>query len=421
MKFSNLQLFRSSVSQILGLMASSIGSFLLWLLAAHRYSPQDVGVAAGIVAFVTLLSTILSAGLGQFLLVAQTQGQWIISSRLIGLIVVGEPCLAALICASIFRGTRGIVGIDALAAVAIFAFGLSLTSLQDSIYVSAGQLVDIPLKAVAISLGRLLLVLYPLHSIDSQSMLLIVLVLPQVLAGIVWGLCRLPKAIKRQERKQNNQSTKPILQLLGVGYLYALSVTANGYILPAIATNALKASDAAVFYVTWMVASLPSVVSGSVANALVARLGAKRDVLVQLRRILTSYCVVAAGMTILLALMGPLILHLYGAHYQQGKVALWVLLFGQAFSGIGMVLLAFARLLGDTRSTTVTIGAWLLCVVGVGVLGIPTGTVVGIALLYMVGNIAAAMAVGTLVFRHIISNRAPSEGKQTATLGSASQ
>src|SRR5205823_6496585 len=137
------------------------------------------------------------------------------------------------------------------------------------------------------------------------------------LFGVAWAIFRLPKALDQLGQMQGNQPTTRIVHLLGIGYLYALSVAANAFALPAVATNVLSADDAAAFYVAWMLASLLSVLASAVANAVVAGPISQEKIYERMCRVMSIYCLITLVGGAMLALAGPLVLHLYGARYQQ--------------------------------------------------------------------------------------------------------
>jgi O-antigen/teichoic acid export membrane protein len=408
-RFPAHRILRLSASQVLGLLISSVGSFGLWLLAAQRFTPDDVGVAASAISFATLVSTLATSGLGQYLLASlarrQTAARVQMTYRTIALGVLTSAVASAVAFAIIDRAPFGF----AHAAVGLFAAGLSLANLQDSVYICAGKVLDVPLKGCAITLGRIALVALPLPGISGDVALIAAIVLPQIFFASVWALWRMPDAIIGIERQSHKRdSRREQFGLLSVGYLYSLTLSTISLAVPATATNALTADQAAVFYVAWMITSTAGIISTALANSIVSSPLKQEGFLYRLSLAVAVYSATAAALSMAILLGAPWVLRQFGEQYLQVISTLRILLVGQFFSGASAILLASARAVGAIRISVLMAVVWLIGGAVAPCIGLANGSMASIATAFAAGNAAAASITGVIVFGYAVSWQRPS-------------
>lgn len=409
------RLVRLSLGQIVGLVTSSVGSFVMWWLAARTFPPATIGETAGVVAFGTLVATVCVSGLGQYLLTTLGATSSVLRRRLALGTILGGAVASMGIAAVAHAMLDGHAGRTVLASVALFAFGLSVTTLQDSVYVVAGIVVDLAAKAITLNVVRIGAVGVVALLEPNLTALLLAIVLPQVVVGVGWALIRSPRALRQIEQSEIPDEQRRRVHVLGVSYLYALAIALVTFGLPALVTNGLSPQDAAIFYIVWMLASILSIVASAVANTVVATALPKSLMMTNIRRLVLPFLGAEALLAIGLAIVGPVLLSFFGDHYAPGHGVLFVLIAGQFCSAVAVLLVAIARQGGSPRFISLLISLWVGGV-AVTIAGVAIGSLVAVARTYALGSAAATGMIAIAVVRYASSSTEPARSHMTPIL-----
>jgi hypothetical protein len=288
----------------------------------------------------------------------------------------------------------------------LFAISLTITNTQDSIYICAGSARDVVAKAFVISALKPPLVLLAAGGgIQASSSpyvpLVLALLVPSLVAGVAWQVLRAPQSVQQIIESTPIEGVR-LRDLLGVGYLYALSSSLVSWGVPAMATNTLAPSISALFYVAWTIASLVGSVSAAVANVVVSRARRAGEVL-NATRIVIGQGGFLLGLATVILLVAPLFLQVFGNYYQSATPILAVLLVGQACSGIGAVLIGFARRTAPATHVVVAVTTWVIGGFGVPALAARSGAVDFLGA-YALGS-AVALGLVVLELRPAASRR----------------
>lgn len=312
-------------------------------MAARQFAPTEVGRASHLIALGGLVSTIVAAGLGQYLLAAlpaaRQRGMLLFRVMAVG---IGASVLVSAILGLFLHGESQVPSILLLATIAVTA---TITTLQDALYVFAHSTRDIAAKAGFITLARLasLAVLVPLlgNAIAAYWGLVLLLAIPQMTVSVAWLALRTSSLLSIT---RSTSPAKPTVSMLAVGYAFALTAAAVTWGIPAVVTSELEPERAALFYTSWVLGSIVGTVPSSLANALVASAPAisVRHVAV----VMSAQLLVSVALLISLIAAAPWLSGMFGANYAAMPSILPALATGQLAVGVSVVLIAYLRVAG---------------------------------------------------------------------------
>jgi O-antigen/teichoic acid export membrane protein len=357
------QLYRTGYYLIIGTGITSLLGVAFWALAAHSYSAHEVGQNAAAISAMTLVSGVCSLGLSAVLvrylpiagtadkrLVVGSYGLTTVLSLIFGAIVaatssVWSPTLDFL------REPGWLLGFTlATAATTVF-------TLQDSVLTGLRAARWIPLENSLYALGKLVLLIG------------LAALLPSAGPFVAWNLPLLPaivlinylifrKLLPRYRSFGELDRSKVIRMAAGNygGNLFAL--VGNMY-LPILVTNQVSASQAAYFYVPWLICISLQLVAINVITSLTVEAALDMQQLRQLtRRTLAHSMRLVAPLAALTALVAPLALLIFGQAYADAGSSLLRLL---ALGTIPNVFVA----LGIGVARIEHKGQWVVAVQGV--------------------------------------------------------
>ena len=359
------QLVRMTGSQIAGMFAGLVTGFATWLLAAHRFPPSEVGIASRLVTAGTLASGLVAAGAGQYLLAVLPHlsvNPLRIVVRWTTIATVGTAVIAG---AGSFLVVQGSLFPGSLLLMVV-AVSVSVTTLQDAVYIARGRAADVAAKAIAIGLAKVaaLAAIAPMiigAGLASYAGLVLLLAVPQLCVAVLWLCIRLRAALS--ERGRVLEVPRRSGTLISMGYAYALAAIAINWGWPAVLTSTLSADRAALFYIAWTVTSLVGAASIALANSIVgsgiSRSGAN------MRSVIALHGLMEAGFAAAILSVAPFILTLFGGYYVHADSFIPPLLVGQSFSGVTAVLIAFMRTGTGSRQALPAIAIWAACGFGI--------------------------------------------------------
>jgi O-antigen/teichoic acid export membrane protein len=331
-------LLRNSL-YIMGItIVNSVFGYLFWILAARSRSAHDVGLAAALITAVTLLSILSSKGIGGTLV------------QMLGRCAPGRPWSlvlnAGLLAGALCGALAGAIAVLALPAWsgkfaillrnpvcgATFVLGVvmwNLADLTDAACVAeraAGRSLARNAAAAILKVASLLACM-PLAwsgtlGVFGASML-------GCAAGTCVGLIlvrRLGRGYATVFRGVVGQARR-MLSSAVANHLIIVSAVGPTYLLPALVTARLSATDNAYFYTTWMVCGVFFLISPAVAAALFAEAAHTAqplgDTLASAARIIT---VLLAPTMVGAVVGGHAILSIFGTEYARHGLPLLIVL-----------------------------------------------------------------------------------------------
>jgi O-antigen/teichoic acid export membrane protein len=325
------QLYRTGYYLIIGTGITSLLGVAFWALAAHSYSAHEVGQSAAAISAMTLVSGVCSLGLSavlvRYLPIAGTADRRLIGGSY-GLTTVLSLIFGAIVAAtsSIWSPTLDflqepgwLVGFTlATAATTVF-------TLQDSVLTGLRSASWIPLENSLYALAKLIL------------LIALAAALPHAGPFVAWNLPLLPAILLinylifgrllPRYRSFGELDRRKVIRMAAGNYGGNLFGLVGNMYLPILVANQVSASQAAYFYVPWMISLSLQLVALNVTTSLTVEAALDMPQLRRLsRRALTHSMRLVAPMAILTALVAPLALLIFGQAYADAGTSLLRLL-----------------------------------------------------------------------------------------------
>lgn len=338
-------LLRNSLYIMGTTIANAGGGYLFWIVAAHTHPTRDVGLAAALIAAVTLASILTNRGIGgalvQTLATREPGRPWSLALNAGLLAGAGAGLLAGLLALLILpfcSGQFAMLVHDPRYALT-FVLGVAIWSsadLIDDAYLAERRAGRVLARNTATTVAKnlFLLLLLPAASLGALGIFgaSILGAAGGACAGLllVRGLGRRYRPVVRGVARQVRDALPHILghHMIIVGGL------APTYLLPVMVTALLSPADNAYFYTTWMIGSIFFMISPAVSTSLFAEGAAVAGRIGE---------TALAGSRIIAVLLAPIILvFLFGGH-------LVLTLFGAAYAdhGTGLLLALIASAIPD--------------------------------------------------------------------------
>jgi O-antigen/teichoic acid export membrane protein len=403
-------LVRTSLPLVVNTGVNGFLGIAYWVVAARAYDQEAVGTNTALIALMTTLSGFAQLNLGPSISVlvprAGEHGRRVVL-RIYAVVTVYSLAILSVFLTFVLPHLSGLSDILGttnrmlLFALAVLAF--NMFALQDAVLASTGWGVAVPIENAVFGILKIgLLVLLaaslPEVGIFGSWLIPLLLIVPVVSCFI----------FRNQGRRPRTQATAPLrgessrkLALDYFGYLFQASST---LLLPVLALGLLGPVRASVFAVAWLVSSTMDLLANNVGTALTVETSYGGDP-AALRRTLLRSVVPFVGVVVLLGLVSaPLILKLYGSGYAaQGVLTLQILL----LASVPRAVVTFA--IAESRAhRRIGIIVWLRAqnaalTIGLCLLLTPRLGVEGMAIAWLVAQVAGAAAALLLVWRKTVT------------------
>ena len=328
------RMYRTGYYLILGTGASGLLGVAFWALAARSYTTQVVGISAATVSAIALVSGICSLGLSavlvRYLPIAGPSGRPLIV-RSYALTIVLSLLVGAAVALStdLWSPTLGFLGEDLWPlAFALSIAAMTTFTLQDSVLTGLHAAAWIPLENTLYAIAKLVL-LVAVASLLPFAGPFVAWNLPLVPAIVLVSYLIFRRLLPRLPSIGGLERRKVIAMAAGNygGNLFGL--LGNMY-LPILVANQTSASEAAYFYVPWMISISVELVALNMMTSLTVEAALDMPRLRQLsRRALKQSMRLVVPVAALTALLAPLGLLLFGSDYaDEGTTLLRILALG---------------------------------------------------------------------------------------------
>jgi hypothetical protein len=391
-----------SIAQATGLMITTGGGSLIWVVAAALARPADLGVLGRVASTGALLAGLITAGLGQFLLTIIRSSPTAHLRVYLWKSTLAGGLLSMLVACATGVWQSGRLDSAAL-ATGLLAGGIAVTNIQDALYLGVGVARDVPAKGAAVVLARLALLACALFALNLTT-LLAAFVVSQLGVGLGWFAARAPKAFRHHQPSPADRPVGGARGTLAFSYLYSISIALIVTGVPALVTSLVPAERAGAFFLAWTMAGLLSGLAVAVANSVLAVALEAGNPIRQLARMLATVLAALCAGGVLVAFVLPDLLALFSPRYRSMTEQLPMLVAGQIAFGIAIVALAAYRALVRDAYLIAILVAWPLLVGGAVALGLLEGGVAGGAAGFTSSNLVAAVAICPLAFRATRAN-----------------
>ncbi|HET7035731.1 MAG TPA: hypothetical protein VFI42_08645 [Thermomicrobiaceae bacterium] len=401
-------LLRNSLFIMLNTFLGSAFGLLIWVAAARLYSPDQLGLGAAYISTLTFLAGLAELGLGTAIIrfgPGMRDGRSVFLNSALALVA-----LAMLLATAVFAlGTplwsprMGALTHSRLTLAVFIAAGVmtALDSLFDKIYIAFERAHFLVLTNLLTNALRLAATVALSFFLGATGFVLALCV--GVAAALLLSGSRLaPRTVAGYQ-------LKPALSLAAVrsrlGYtignhLGALAALLPAFCYPLLIVNLIGAAANATFYPIWMIANLLFVIPLSVATSAFARASnseatAGEALAGATRRLLLVLIVPALG----LVAVSPIAFRVLGLRGTRAEFLLLAWLVLSVFPyAVNTVAITFFRVTLNTRAVIVVSGVASAACLGLSLAGALRLGLAGIALGWLLGQLAGAAVAALLVY-----------------------
>ena len=405
------RLVRTSWPLLLNTGSNAVLGILFWMMAARLYDQATIGRNMAVIAAMTTMSGITQLNLGPSLgvLVPRAGAR----GRLVVLQVYGVVTAYAVVALAVFFAVL-LPHFDQLHdvlrapprmwafAVAVLAF--NIFALQDAALVSLRRAMVIPVENLVFGVAKLVLLVVLVERLPTfgifASWLLPILVIVPAISALIFLRRTKPETSTLPEISA--RGSLPKLALDYVGYLFQVCST---FFLPVVALELLDPIAASVFAVAWLTSSTMDLLATNIGTALIVETSYGMDPAELRHTVFRRVMPVVAGVTVLGMVATPVVLRLYGPEYvADGIPTLLLLLLASVPRSLVTIAIAESR-----AHRNIGIIVWLRAQNAALVLGLsyvlaPSLGVEGIALSWLVAQLAGATTALRTVFRRKVGS-----------------
>lgn len=394
--------------------ATSVFGYFFWILAAHIYSPYNVGLGSALISALTLASILANLGIGytliQILPHKETGHAWSLTIN---------AGLATGIVASLLTGTIAVVALPlfsqqfaivehylgyAIAFVAGVAI-LTVSSLLDDIFVAERAAHFMLLQNAAIAVLKIPLLILPvvlMIQMGAQGILLsgIIAMAVALIGALLLLIPRLGRSYRLAVRGMVGQLRSMLSSFTG-NYFIRLGGLSTSYLLPVVVSIRLTPTDNAYYYTTSRLGDFILSASSAVAISLFAEGShAANDLPHKVRSSVKIMAILLIPTMIFCFLAGHYLLLVFGPDYAQHGLPLFRIdIISSVPDAITNVYVSVLRVQGRLRfAGLLNLGMAGLTLVLSWIL-LPKMGIAGQGLAYLIAASVGSLAAGVDVIR----------------------
>ena len=298
------------------------GGAVFWVVAARLQSPEVVGVAGSLVSASDSLALFAQLGLNITLLQVLPKSERRAADIASAALIVGAAGMVLALGYALLTpitSERIHEVLDSPLAIALFSVlvaGCALNMLTDQIFLSINKIWSfLRLNGIFLGLAKCTL---PFVLAGGGALGLYGSVGGATLACALISIVVIFRHVPGSRRPNPSPQLRGAKRFAGAGYLtYVLNVVPQ-MVLPLLVINALGASNAAVFFISVQIVTLQNSIVFAVGNSMYSEAEKspheRRDVV---RRGGITLLVLAAGSVVVMVVMAPYFLQIFGAHYAE--------------------------------------------------------------------------------------------------------
>ena len=373
--------------------------FVFWLVAAHFYKPEQVGIASTLISSMNFIAYFCLLGFNstfiRFLPHSKKRNEQIDTGLILILLTTIIVASIYVIAAPSFAPKLDLLHQHPIFGIAyvILCIGATINLVTDSVFIAyraavynffidgvAGSSIQLLLPIALVSLGA-----YGIYAAQGIA----------ATCAMVLSIIFMIKRFQyHPQLKINKTVLSEVLHYSFGNYIASLLNTAPTIILPIIVLDKLGAAPAGYYYLAFMMANVLYSVSYAVAQSLFAEGSTNEEDLKRLvrRAAKFTYALVIPA-SIGLVVLGPILLSFFGHTYSvHSKDLLYVLsAAGPVMGGVGICSIIM-RITKRTKALVATNAIYLIVTCGSGLLWIHRGLVwAGAA--WLLGQVVALLAM----------------------------
>jgi O-antigen/teichoic acid export membrane protein len=397
-------LYRTGYFLIIGTGITSLLGVAFWALAAHSYSARVVGLNAAVISAMTLVAEActlgLSAVLVRYLPVAGSSTRaLVVRSYAVTFSLALVVALAAALGSSVWSRELDFLSSGGwLVGFVLATAGTTIFTLQDSVLTGLRAAKWIPLENSLYSATKLIL-LVALSTTLTGSGPFVAWNLPLLAAVLLVNALIFARLIPRSP-KEGSLDRRTVLSMATGNYAGKLFTLAGNLYMPILVANKVSASQAAYFYIPWMVSLAMELVALNMMTSLTVEAATDPARLRALTRQAVNHSMrLVIPMAALVAIVAPWALLIFGKDYSEAGTALlrWLSL-GMLPNVIVTLGITIARIQHKGRSVVTIQGAHAIIVLGLGAALLPSLGIEAVGIVWLASQTAIALVLmGTLL------------------------
>lgn len=413
------RMYRTGYYLILGTGASGLLGVAFWAAAARSYSAHVVGLSAAAVSAIALVAGICSLGLSavlvRYLPVAGPSGRpLIVRSYFLTIVLSFLVGGAVAMTTGLWAPTLGFLGEDLWPlAFALSTAAMTTFTLQDSVLTGLHAAAWIPIENTLYAVAKLVL-LAALAALLPFAGPFVAWNLPLLPAVLIVNYLIFRRLVPRLSAEGGLERRKVISMAAGNYGGNLLGLLGNMY-LPILVANRTSASEAAYFYVPWMISLSVELVALNMMTSLTVEAALDMPHLRQLsRRALTHSMRLVVPVAALTVLLAPYGLLLFGSEYaDEGTTLLRLLALGAIPNVIAALGAGVARIEHRGWIVTAIQGFQFVFVVALSAALLPGVGIAGVGIAWTSCQFLLAAALLATILRPVLF----SGGNRGAAIG----
>jgi O-antigen/teichoic acid export membrane protein len=409
-----MPLYRNGYALVLSTGAVSALGMAYWVLAAHHYNAEAVGLNAAAISAMTFVSGIAQFNMGGALL-RFVPGAGRATKRLVGAAYLATTLAAALVGSLFVLGVRlwsprlsvfSHPGFALLFVLATMVWGIFAQ--QDNVLTGLRQAVFVPLENVLYALAKIGLLLALAPALPELG-IFVSWNIPAALTLLPVNVLIFRRLIPRHLQTVGDRPEPVVLGQLVTyiagTYLSTLFVLASTMLLPLLVTQEAGARATAYFYQPWIIVlSLQTVAWNMMASLIVEGVVDKTKLGLYAALMLKQIARLLVPVVVILVVGAPLILRVFRADYAlEGAPLLRLLalsvipgLFSSLYVGVAAV---------QRRVVRIVIVQGSLCVLALGLshIFLPIWGLTGVGLAWLASRVIVAAVLMLTQLRPILS------------------
>ncbi|HEY0317901.1 MAG TPA: hypothetical protein VGC49_06360 [Solirubrobacterales bacterium] len=414
------RMYRTGYFLILGTGASGVLGVAFWALAARSYSTDVVGISGAAVSAMALISGVCSLGLSavlvRYLPVAGAATRpLIVRSYAVTIALSLFVGAAVALTSNVWSPTLGFLSEGAWPlGFALATAAMTTFTLQDSVLTGLHGAAWIPLENTLYAIGKLAI------------LVAVAALLPFAGPFVAWNAPLIPaivfvnylifRRLIPSMRTEGTLDRRKVMAMAAGNYGGNLFGLLGNMYLPILVANQTSATEAAYFYVPWMISVSVELVALNMMTSLTVEAAIDMPRLRQLsRRALAQSMRLVVPVAALTALIAPLALLIFGSAYaDEGTDLLRLLALGAIPNVIVALGVGVARIEHRGWLVTAVQGAIFFIVVGLSALLLPSMGIVAVGLAWTGCQFLLAAVLLATILRPVLltkgAARIPSGG-----------
>ncbi len=398
-------LYRNGYALVMSSLSTSGLGMVYWILAAHLYPAEVVGINSAMISALMFLSAAsqlnLNNGLIRFIRNAgRFARRFAAISYVVSIAISGVACLVFLAGLKYWAPAMTVITSNPLLVVWFVAAtaGWCIFALQDGILTGIRYATWVPVENTIYSLEKIaLLAIFAffipgLGIFGAWTLGVVALILPTNILIFRSLLAWRPDSAHTE--KTSFTSTQ-VVKFVAADYLGGVSWMACTYLMPVIVTSRIGPAANAYFYLAWTIANTLYLITPNIGSSLIAETSTEPDkVWSHLHRIFLQVSSLVIPLALVIAAAAPTILRIFGNRYSiEGALLLRLLALSAIPNMITSLFISVARAQQHRVAMVVTMVTSSVGILALSFLLIPHFGILGVGMAWLSSQTIGAIVI----------------------------